>query len=240
MSKKRIEMKTDKRRRQSHQKVVQIITISIVVLAVAAILWIVISSQQPKTNAGNVAPTIAAANNGKTAPTVAVMQFAEPPPMQIDVNKQYFVTVKMLKVGEFVIQLYPDKAPITVNSFIFLARQGFFNGVTFHRVIDGFMAQGGDQSGTGMSGPGYEFVNEKNDLLFDKAGVVAMANAGPDTNGSQFFITFGPVGLDENDYTIFGQVISGMDVVNGLTPRDPQQNPSFSGDVMESVTISEK
>jgi peptidylprolyl isomerase len=240
MSKKRIEMKTDKHRRQSHKKVVQIITISIVVLAVAAILWIVISSQQPKTNAGNVAPTIAAENNGKTAPTVAVMQFAEPPPMQIDVNKQYFAMVKMLKGGEFVIQLYPDKAPITVNSFIFLARQGFFNGVTFHRVIDGFMAQGGDQSGTGMSGPGYEFVNEKNDLLFDKAGVVAMANAGPDTNGSQFFITFGPVGLTESDYTIFGQVISGMNVVNGLTRRDPQQNPSFSGDIMESITISEK
>jgi peptidylprolyl isomerase len=102
------------------------------------------------------------------------------------------------------------------------------------------MAQGGDPTGTGMGGPGYSFVNEKNDLLFDKPGVVAMANAGPDTNGSQFFIMFGPFDLSENDYTIFGQVISGMDVVNGITRRDPSQNPNFSGDVMESVTISVK
>ncbi len=102
------------------------------------------------------------------------------------------------------------------------------------------MAQGGDPTGLGNGGPGYTFVNEKNDLLFDKAGVVAMANAGPDTNGSQFFIMFGPYGLSENDYTIFGQVISGMDVVNGLTRRDPQQNPNFTGDAIESITISEK
>jgi peptidylprolyl isomerase len=240
MSNKRTATSMESRRRKARQKTIQIISIGVVILAVAAILWIVISTQQPKANAGSVTPTIASANNGKTAPTVAVMQFAAPPTMQIDINKQYFATIKMVKGGEFVIQLYPDKAPITVNSFVFLARKGFFNGVTFHRVIDGFMAQGGDQSGTGMSGPGYEFVNEKNDLLFDKAGVVAMANAGPDTNGSQFFITFGPVGLAESDYTIFGQVISGMDVVNNLTRRDPQQNPSFSGDVMESVAISEK
>jgi peptidylprolyl isomerase len=233
-------MKTARLRRQARQKVVQYISIGIVVLAVAAIVWIVVSSQPPKANTGNVASTVAAANDGKAAPTVAVMQFAAAPPMQIDVKKQYFATVKMVKGGEFVIQLYPDKAPLTVNSFVFLARKGFFNGVTFHRVLEGFMAQGGDPSGTGMSGPGYEFVNEQNDLLFDKAGVVAMANAGPDTNGSQFFITFGPVGLSEGDYTIFGQVISGMDVVNGLTRRDPQQNPTFPGDAMESVTITEK
>jgi cyclophilin family peptidyl-prolyl cis-trans isomerase len=91
-----------------------------------------------------------------------------------------------------------------------------------------------------MGGPGYKFNNEANDLLFDKAGVVAMANSGPNTNGSQFFITFGPVGLAESDYTIFGQVISGMNVVNSLTRRDPTQNPTFSGDAIKSVTISEK
>ena len=119
----------------------------------------------------------------------------------------------------------PDKAPITVNSFVFLANQGFYNGTTFHRVIDGFMAQGGDPTGTGASGPGYQFDNEKNDLAFDKAGVVAMANAGPNTNGSQFFITFGPNQLSENDYTIFGQVTSGMDVVNGHHPPRPDDEP---------------
>ena len=161
--------------------------------------------------------------------------------MLIDVTKQYFANVKMAKGGEFVIQLYPDKAPITVNSFVFLARQGYFDGVTFHRVIDGFMAQGGDPDGTGGGGPGYLFGNESNDLAFDKAGVVAMANTGqPNSNGSQFFITFGPVGLSGNDYTIFGQVTEGMAVVNAITRRDPLQNPDFTGDVIESITITEQ
>ncbi len=210
-------------------------------MAVIAIIVTMIYSSQPfKANANNTVPTAAVNNSGNIAPTVAVMQFATPPPMQIDVNKQYFATIKMVKGGEFVIQLYPDKAPITVNSFVFLAKKGFYNGVTFHRVIDGFMAQGGDPTGTGSGGPGYQFPNETNDLTFDKAGVVAMANAGPNTNGSQFFIMFGPYGLSESDYTIFGQVISGMDVVNGLTRRDPTQNPTFPGDAMESVTITEK
>ena len=145
----------------------------------------------------------------------------------------------MEKGGEFVIELFADKAPIAVNSFVFLARQGYFDGVTFHRVMDGFMAQGGDPTGTGTGGPGYEFANEDSDLTFDKAGVVAMANAGRDTNGSQFFITFGPQPRLDGDYTIFGQVISGMDVVNELRRRDPTQNPSFNGDAIESVNITE-
>lgn len=220
-------MKMEIRRRQARQRTVRYITIGIVALVVVGIVWVVISSsRKPKTIAGNC--------------KVASMQFATPPPMQIDVNKQYFATIKMVKGGQFVIQLFPDKAPIAVNSFVFLANKGFFTCVTFHRVIDGFMAQGGDPTGTGMNGPGYQFPNETNDLQFDKAGVVAMANSGPNTNGSQFFIMFGPYALSESDYTIFGQVISGMDVVNGLTRRDPQQNPTFSGDAMESVTITEK
>jgi len=147
----------------------------------------------------------------------------------------------MAKGGEFVIQLYPDKAPITVNSFIFLAREKYFDGVTFHRVLEGFMAQAGDPNGTGGGGPGYTFGNEANDLKYDKAGVVGMANTGqPNSNGSQFFIMFGPYGLAENDYTIFGQVISGMDVVNALTRRDPRQNPTYTGDIIESITITEQ
>ncbi len=167
-------------------------------------------------------------------------QWSSPPAMALDPGKQYFANVKMLHDGSFVIQLYPDKAPITVNNFVFLARHGFYNCVSFHRVIDGFMAQGGDPTGTGMGGPGYQFPNELNDLAFDKPGVVAMANSGPNTNGSQFFITFGPYGLSESSYTIFGQVISGMDVVNKITRRDPQTNPNYLGDFMESVTITEK
>lgn len=184
-------------------------------------------------------PTEIAKQNPST-PTESAKQYSSAPPMTIDVKKEYFATVKMAKGGEFIIQLYPDKAPITVNSFVFLAREGFFNGTTFHRVLEGFMAQGGDPTGTGMGGPGYEFVNENSDLTFDKAGVVAMANAGRDTNGSQFFITFGPTEQLNGDYTIFGQVTSGMEVVNAITRRDPETNPDFTGDVIASITISEK
>ena len=174
-----------------------------------------------------------------SAPAAAVAETKAAPAMTIDTKKQYTATVKMAKGGEFVIQLYPDKAPITVNSFVYLARKGFFDNVTFHRVLDGFMAQGGDPTGNGTGGPGYQFKNEDSDLKFDKAGVVAMANAGRDTNGSQFFITFGPTPQLNGGYTIFGQVTSGMDVVNGITRRDPNQNPDFQGDVIESITIAE-
>ncbi|MFZ5857439.1 MAG: peptidylprolyl isomerase [Chloroflexota bacterium] len=162
-----------------------------------------------------------------------------PEGLTIDVNKQYFATVKMQKGGEFVIQLFPDKAPITVDNFVKLARSGFYDGTTFHRVIDGFMAQGGDPTGTGMGGPGYEFQNEDSDLTFDKAGVVAMANAGRDTNGSQFFITFGPASHLNGDFSIFGQVVEGMDVVNGITRRDPS-TATTPGDAIESITITEQ
>jgi len=173
---------------------------------------------------------------------VGTKQYSAAPPMLIDTTKQYSATVTMAKGGQFVIQLFADKAPITVNSFVFLARQGYFDGVTFHRVLSGFMAQGGDPTGTGMGGPGYEFVYENSGLTFDKAGVVAMANTGPQTptNGSQFFITFGPQPQLNGGYTIFGQVISGMEVVNAITPRNPDDNPTFSGDAMQSVTIAEK
>ncbi|MBI2333239.1 MAG: peptidylprolyl isomerase [Chloroflexi bacterium] len=146
--------------------------------------------------------------------------------------------MRLAKGGDIVIELYADKAPITVNNFIFLACKGFYDGTSFHRVLEDFMAQGGDPTGTGRGGPGYEFVNEYSDLSFDKPGVVAMANAGPDTNGSQFFITFGPTEYLDGAYTIFGQVVQGMDVVTSITLRDPDLSPSFTGDVIESVIIS--
>ncbi|HMX73875.1 MAG TPA: peptidylprolyl isomerase [Anaerolineales bacterium] len=170
----------------------------------------------------------------------AAAQYNSAPEILIDTTAKYFATFKMANGGEFKIELFADKAPITVNSFVFLTCKGFFNGLTFHRVLEGFMAQGGDPTGSGMGGPGYEFVNEYSDLTFDKPGILAMANAGPDTNGSQFFITFGPAEWLNGGYTIFGQVVNGMDVVNSLTLRDPQQNPSFIGDAMESVTISQE
>lgn len=168
----------------------------------------------------------------------AVGQYSTPPALLINTNGKYTATMQLAKGGNIVIELYASKAPFTVNNFIFLACKGFYDGTSFHRVLEDFMAQGGDPTGTGMGGPGYEFQNEYSDLSFDKAGVVAMANAGPDTNGSQFFITFGPTEWLDGGYTIFGQVIQGMDVVMSITLRDPQLNPSFTGDVIQRVVIS--
>jgi cyclophilin family peptidyl-prolyl cis-trans isomerase len=166
-------------------------------------------------------------------------QYDAVPEMTIDPAKEYKAQVKMENGSSFIIQLHAAEAPITVNSFVFLAREGYFDGVTFHRVLEGFMAQGGDPTGTGSGGPGYQFENEDSELMFDKAGVVAMANAGRDTNGSQFFITFGPTPHLNGGYTIFGQVVEGMDTVNALKRRDPSSRPMFLGDAMESVTIIE-
>ncbi len=167
-------------------------------------------------------------------------QFTECPPFNIDITKQYIATIKTEK-GDIVIQLLPDKAPLAVNSFLFLARQGWYDGVTFHRVIPGFAAQAGDPSGTGRGNPGYFFNNEITDLKFDKPGMVGMANSGPDTNGSQFFITFSPASHLDGSYTIFGQVLSGLDVVENLTPRDPAQGGALpAGDKIISVIIEEK
>jgi cyclophilin family peptidyl-prolyl cis-trans isomerase len=143
--------------------------------------------------------------------------------------------------GEFKVRLFADRTPITVNNFVFLAREGFYDGTTFHRVLDGFMAQGGDPQGTGMGGPGYQFEDEiQPDLTFDRAGLLAMANAGPNTNGSQFFITYDATPHLNGLHTIFGEVIEGMDVVNGLTPRNPDLAPDFSGDVIETIEITEQ
>jgi cyclophilin family peptidyl-prolyl cis-trans isomerase len=225
--------KRSKRSQQSNRRrnLIWIEAVLIVLVAIAILYWLLFLKKSA------AAPT---SNTGQMPALVGTKQYSAAPPMLIDKTKQYFATVTMAKGSEFVIQLYPDKAPITVNSFVFLARQGFFNGVTFHRVIPGFMAQGGDPTGTGSGGPGYQFINEDNDLKFDKAGVVAMANAGRDTNRSQFFITYGPQAYLNGGYTIFGQVVSGMDVVNGITPRDPTQNPTFTGDAIATITISEK
>jgi peptidylprolyl isomerase len=236
--------KQSNRARSDPNRNFRIGAIAVIVLVVLAIVVLVVRNlpKAPQT-AQTTPPTQAAGQAGGQVPAlVGTKTYASAPPMLIDKNKQYTATFKMAKGGEFVVQLYPDKAPITVNSFVFLARQGYFDGTTFHRVLQGFMAQGGDPTGSGSGGPGYEFQYEGSDLKFDKAGVVAMANTGPatPTNGSQFFITFGPTSSLDGGYTIFGQVISGMDVVNAITLRDPQTNPDFTGDAIQTVTITEK
>lgn len=220
--------KASKKRAARKMASMQYIAIGVILVFVVLIAWLAI----PRGGDGEA--------DLVDAPAATSKQYDGPPPMTIDVSKQYLATIKMEKGGEIKIQLFPDKAPITVNNFVFLAREGFYDGTTFHRVLPDFMAQGGDPTGTGGGGPGYIFENEDSDLTFDKAGVVAMANAGRDTNGSQFFITFGPQEYLNGGYTIFGQVVEGMDVVLNITLRDPQQNPNFEGDKIESVTITEQ
>ncbi len=168
-------------------------------------------------------------------------QFKTCPPFSIDSAKQYTAVLHTEK-GEAVIELFADKAPLAVNSFVFLARQGWFDGITFHRVIAGFVAQTGDPSGTGRGNAGYFFNNEiVPTLKFDSPGMVAMANSGPDTNSAQFFITFAPEPQLDGNYTIFGRVVSGLDVLEKLTPRDLQQDPSAPpGDKLLGVEIQEK
>jgi cyclophilin family peptidyl-prolyl cis-trans isomerase len=166
-------------------------------------------------------------------------QWSKPPEMVIDPKKHYRATLKTAK-GDIVIDLLADKAPKTVNNFVFLAREGFYDHTTFHRVLADFMAQGGDPTGTGRGGPGYHFGDEiVPSQKFDSAGILAMANAGPNTNGSQFFITLAPTPWLNGRHTIFGKVSAGMDVLRSLSLRDPQQNPRTPGDELQTVEIQE-
>ena len=167
--------------------------------------------------------------------------YTECPPWVIDQNKEYTATIKTEK-GDIVVELYPKEAPLTVNAFVFLARAGFYDGITFHLVDHDFVAQAGDPSGTGMSGPGFEYRNEISDSLnFDEAYMVGIANRGPDTNGSQFFITYVPATPLSGNFTIFGKVISGFDVLKKLTERDTQVNPDApAGDKIITIEIDEK
>jgi len=148
-------------------------------------------------------------------------KYSAPPAMTIDPKKKYTATFKTEK-GNFVVELFADKAPQTVNNFVFLARDKFYDGVTFHRVIRDFMAQGGDPTGTGSGGPGYKFGDEFHPTLkHNGPGILSMANAGPGTNGSQFFITHVATPHLDNKHTVFGKVTQGMDVVLSIPERDP-------------------
>jgi cyclophilin family peptidyl-prolyl cis-trans isomerase len=166
-------------------------------------------------------------SDGLTAPTGA-----------LDLTKSYSARIKTER-GEFTCELFAADAPMTVENFVNLARAGFYGGTTFHRVIPGFMAQGGDPTGTGTGGPGYSFRDELSvKRRHDAPGTLSMANAGPNTNGSQFFITFGATPHLDGRHTVFGRVTSGMDVVNSLRERDPQSD-SQPGDRIDSIEIEE-
>lgn len=141
-----------------------------------------------------------------------------------------------------VIQLFPDKAPLAVNNFVFLARSGWYNGITFYKMLPDFLVMTGDPSGTGMGNAGYLFETEISaNPNFDQPGMVAMDNSGPDTNGSRFLITLAPASQLYGQYTVFGQVLSGMDVLSAITPRAPQPGVALPpGDELISVTVQEK
>lgn len=156
-------------------------------------------------------------------------QWNTPPALTIDVKKSYKATIETDR-GNIEIEFYPQYAPMTVNNFVFLAREGFYDGVVFHRVIADFVIQGGDPTGTGMGGPGYKFGDEvMGNPLKHERGVISMANAGPGTNGSQFFITHSPQPHLNGRHTVFGKVVAGLDVVDKIR----------QGDKMNKVTITE-
>ncbi len=168
-------------------------------------------------------------------------QFEGCPPQVIDPLKEYLATLETEK-GEIVIQFYPQQAPHTVNNFVFLAKEGWYDGISFHRVLPDYFAETGDPSGTGRGNPGYYFENEIDSVLsFNHPGVVAMKNVGTGTNGSMFFITYDAIPAYDGKFTIFGQVLSGMDVLKALASRDPQFGESLpAGDTLISVTIEER
>ena len=171
------------------------------------------------------------------APADRADMYSAAPEMTIDPAKFYYATLKTDK-GDIKVQLFADRAPETVNNFVYLAREGFYNDTTFHRVIEGFMAQGGDPTGTGAGGPGYQFGDEIwPGAAFDRPGLLAMANAGPGTNGSQFFLTFGPTEWLNGQHTIFGEIVEGMDVLDKITRVEPGSGQT--GDKIYTVTIEE-
>lgn len=161
---------------------------------------------------------------------MSTKQWSSPPEMQIDPKKSYQITMETNK-GTIEIKLHPEFAPKTVNNFVFLAREGYYDGVTFHRVISNFVIQGGDPTGTGMGGPGYKFADEfQGNPLKHETGSLSMANAGPGTNGSQFFVTHSPQPHLDGRHTVFGKVTNGQDVVDAIR----------QGDKMTRVTVSEQ
>jgi cyclophilin family peptidyl-prolyl cis-trans isomerase len=165
-------------------------------------------------------------------------RYSNPPEMALAPDTDYYAKLRTEK-GDVRVRLFAEEAPETVNNFVFLAREGYFDGTTFHRVIKDFMAQGGDPTGTGTGSPGYRIRDEFHpNLRHDRPGILSMANAGPNTGGSQFFITHAPTPWLDDRHAVFGEVVEGMDVVNALRERDPQGDPE-AGDRIERVEIEE-
>jgi cyclophilin family peptidyl-prolyl cis-trans isomerase len=222
----------------------------ILVCMLAVVLTASGCGQKYSNNSGqNAAATPKPTAVQSASPSSSPKSWPTAPAMQIDPKKHYTADVKTSK-GSFTIDLIADKAPKTVNNFVFLAKAKFFEGITFHRIIQTFMIQTGDPLGTGAGGPGYKFADELPPAAPYSPGIVAMANAGPNTNGSQFFICTGPdsAGLNQiPNYTVFGKISAGMDTVQAIAATPVQKNPNTGETsmptekvIIESVTITEK
>ncbi len=165
-------------------------------------------------------------------------QYSAAPAMTLDTTHSYKAVFKTVK-GDITVELFADKTPITVNNFVFLAREGYYDNTVFHRVIPDFMVQGGDPTGTGRGGPGYRFQDEfDSSLKHDKPGTLSMANAGPGTNGSQFFLTHVPTPHLDGRHSVFGHVVEGLDVLMSIAVREPSDT-SFPGDALNTIEIVE-
>ena len=196
-------------------------------------------SASTSSNQGTMPETVVSEPDNANAQPSSDGPYTEAPPMTIDASKNYTATITTPR-GDIVIKLRPDLAPQTVNSFVFLAREGYYDGLTWHRVIADFMAQGGDPTGTGAGGPGYTVPAEFSDVSFDRPGILAMARPGNDINGngSQFFVTTAPATYLDGQYTIFGEVINGQEIVDAIPLRDPMADTE-PGEQMLSITITE-
>jgi cyclophilin family peptidyl-prolyl cis-trans isomerase len=245
------------RRRKRRQRLLAFALVAAVVLGTAIPLGLALTGNKKKPAAGptpgatpstsvtpSATPSAKGVACGGTVPKAAAekkAQYAKPPPLTVDPSKNYTATVQT-SCGTFELQLLPKVAPLAVNSFVFLARHHFYDGVTFHRIVPDFVIQGGDPTGTGSGGPGYKFSDELKNKLTYQTGTLAMANSGPDTNGSQWFVVVSENGAKQLQhlYTIFGKVLKGIDVVEKINkvPTGSDQKP-LQTVYIEKITIKE-
>ena len=230
------------KQKAAQQRMYMLIGGAVAVLIIALIAWQLWPepSTEPSADAGAATVLDGERPLANLAPAERNNFYNAPPAMTIDTSKTYEAIVTTSQ-GEMRLRLFDDEAPITVNNFVFLANQGFYDDTIFHRVLENFMAQAGDPTGTGRGGPGYQFEDEFADgLAFDRRGLLAMANAGPGTNGSQFFITFNAQGSAHltGAHTIFGELIEGDDVLSAITLRNPGSDTP--ADIIERIDIVEQ
>jgi cyclophilin family peptidyl-prolyl cis-trans isomerase len=225
---------------QRNTKAFFIVGIVVMVVSLGSVIFASKLQQAASTAAPTPTPTPVASatpTGSATATPTVVRSYTAPPPMTIDTSKTYEAVIH-LDAGDVHIKLLPQDAPGYVNNFVFLAQHHFYDGLTFHRVVPGFVAQAGDPTGTGYGDAGYSLPEEHNTIPFD-AGVISMAKAGSRVSSSQFFITLAPAGNLNGSFTVFGRVTSGLELLQALPARDPQKANQPDGAVIKSIDITE-